>query len=210
MGIPCNMCNAVLDNFGLVISHFRRVHREDPNFFVTCGINGCRRTYKKFYGYRSHVHRVHRGFLRVARDVKQPQDLVQDIEPEEQAGDLLIDEALFEEDKDDIQNEQLRNTSAAYLLRIKETHNLSQKALDDIVQSTSSLVSTTVKSVCINIANKLLNMEEEENHVIQNITWQTLFEENSEKASPFQNLETENRQKRAFKEIFGLVVSIRN
>ena len=153
---------------------------------------------------------MHRGFLRVARDVKQPQDLVQDIEPEEQAGDLLIDEALFEEDKDDIQNEQLRNTSAAYLLRIKETHNLSQKALDDIVQSTSSLVSTAVKSVCINIANKLLNMEEEEDHVIQNITWQTLFEENSEKASSFQNLETENRQKRAFKEIFGLVVSIRN
>ena len=153
---------------------------------------------------------MHRGFLRVARDVEQPQDLVQDIEPEEQAGDLLIDEALFEEDKDDVQNEQLRNTIAAYLLRIKETHNLSQKALDDIVQSTSSLVSTAVKSVCINIADKLLNMEEEENHVIQNITWQTLFEENSEKASPFQNLETENRQKRAFKEIFGLVASIRN
>ena len=153
---------------------------------------------------------MHRGFLRVARDVKQPQDLVQDIEPEEQAGDLLIDEALFEEDKDDVQNEQLRNTIAAYLLRIKETHNLSQKALDDIVQSTSSLVSTAVKSVCINIADKLLNMEEEENHVIQNITGQTLFEENSEKASPFQNLETENRQKQAFKEIFGLVVSIRN
>ena len=79
-----------------------------------------------------------------------------------------------------------------------------------IVQSTSSLVSTAVKSVCINIADKLLNMEEEENYVIQNITWQTLFEENSEKASPFQNLETENRQKQAFKEIFGLVVSIRN
>ena len=56
-----------------------------------------------------------RGFLRVARDVKQPQDLVQEIEPEEQAGDLLIGEALFKEDED-LPNEQLRNTSAAYLL----------------------------------------------------------------------------------------------
>ena len=53
-------------------------------------------------------------------------------------------------------------------------------------------------------------MEEEENHVLQNITRQALFEQNSEKASPFQNHETENRQKQAFKEIFGLVVSIRN
>ena len=142
-------------------------------------------------------------------DVKQPQDLVQEIEPEEQAGDLLIDEALFEEDKDDLPNEQLRNKSEAYLLWIKETYNLLQKALDDIVQNTSTLISA-VMAACVNIANKLLNMEEEENHVLQNITRQALFEQNSEKASPFQNHETENRQKQAFKEIFGLVVSIRN
>ena len=142
-------------------------------------------------------------------DVKQPQDLVQEIEPGEQAGDLLIDEALFEEDKDDLPNEQLRNKSVAYLLWIKETYNLLQKALDDIVQITSTLISA-VMAACVNIANKLLNMEEEENHVLQNITRQVLFEQNSEKASPFQNHETENRQKQAFKEIFGLVVSIRN
>ena len=79
-----------------------------------------------------------RGFLRVARDVKQPQDLVQEIEPEEQAGDLLIGEALFKEDEEDLPNEQLRNTSAAYLLWIKETYNLSQKALDDTVQLTGT------------------------------------------------------------------------
>ena len=79
-----------------------------------------------------------RGFLRVARDVKQPQDLVQEIEPEEQAGDLLIGEALFKEDEEDLPNEQLRNTSAAYLLRIKETYNLSQKALDDTVELTGT------------------------------------------------------------------------
>ena len=107
-------------------------------------------------------------------DVKQPQDLVQEIEPGEQAGDLLIDEALFEEDKDDLPNEQLRNKSEAYLLWIKETYNLLQKALDDIVQNTSTLISA-VMAACVNIANKLLNMEEEENHVLQNITRQALF-----------------------------------
>ena len=116
----------------------------------------------------------------------------------------------FEEDEEDLPKEQLRNTSAAYLLQLKETYNLSQKALDDIIQITHTLVSAAVKSVCVNIANKLLIMEKLKYHVLQNITWQTLFEQNSGKASPFQNLETENRQKQAFKEIFGLVVSIRN
>ena len=53
---------------------------------------------------------------------------MQEIEPEEQAGDLLIDETLFEEDEEDLPKEQLRNTSAAYLLQLKETYNLSQKS----------------------------------------------------------------------------------
>ena len=30
-----------------------------------------------------------------------------------------------------------------------------------------------------------------------------LFEQNSQEASPFKDLETENRQRRAFKEMFG-------
>lgn len=208
------MCNAVLDNFSLLISHFKRVHREDPNFFVLCGINGCGKTYKTFYGYRSHLNRTHKELLQIAREVKQPQDLVQDIEIEEPAGDVFGEEPLSDEDEDNPLGVQLRCTSAAYLLRIKETHNLSQKALDDIVQGTNTLVSAAVKSVCVNIANQLQNNAEEEDDEeddgLQNITWQTLFEQNSEEASPFQDLETENRQRQAFKEMFGLVVSMKN
>ena len=63
------------------------------------------------------------------------------------------------------QGVRLRSTSTAYLLWIKETHNLSQKALDDIVQST--LVSATVKSVCVNIANLLQSNAQEEDDVLQ-------------------------------------------
>ena len=204
------MCNAFLDNFSLLISHFKRVHREDPNFFVSCGINGCGKTYKTFYGYRSHLNRTHKELLQIAREVEQPQDLVQDIEIEEPAGDVFTGEPLSDEDEDNPPGVQLRSTSAAYLLRIKETHNLSQKALDDIVQSTNTLVSAAVKSVCVNIANQLQNNAQEEDDMLQNVTWQTLFEQNSEEASPFQDLESENRQRQAFKEMFGLVVSMKN
>ena len=64
------------------------------------------------------------------------------------------------------------------------------------------------------IANQFQNNaeedDEEEEDGLQNITWQTLFEQNSEEASPFQDLETESKQRRAFKEMFGLVVSMKN
>ena len=51
--------------------------------------------------------------------------------------------------------------------------------------------------------------DDEEDNGLQNITWQTLFEQNSEEASPFQDLGTESRQRQAFKEMFGLVVSMK-
>lgn len=86
-------------------------------------------------------------------------------------------------------------------------HNLSRTAVDDIVQSTNTLVSTAVKSVGVNIANQLQNIVHEDDDVLQNITWQTLLEQNSQEASPFKDLETENRQRQAYKELFGLVVS---
>ena len=116
---------------------------------------------------------------------------------EEPAGDVFGEEPLSDEDEDNPSGAQLRCTSAAYLLRIKETHNLSQKALDDIVQGTNTLVSAAVKSVCVNTANQLQNNAQEEGDEeddgLQNISWQTLFEHNSEEASPFQDLETENQ-----------------
>ena len=75
-------------------------------------------------------------------------------------------------------------------------------------------MSAAVKFVCVNIANQFQNNAEEdddeEEDGLQNITWQTLFEQNSEEASPFQDLETESKLRQAFKEMFGLVVSMKN
>lgn len=141
--------------------------------------------YKTFYGYRSQINRRHKAILQVARDIQQPQDLVQNIhmecEEEEEAGDVMAGEQLSDEGEVDAPGDQLRSTSAAYLLRIKEMHNLSQTAVDDIVQSINTLVSTAVKSVCVNIANQLQNIVHEDDGVLQNITWQTLFEQNSDR-----------------------------
>jgi len=82
------MCNAVLDNFSLLISHFKRVHRQDPNFLALCGINGCGKTYKALQ------------ILQIAREVRQPQDLAQDVEIEEPVGDVFTRQPLSDEDED--------------------------------------------------------------------------------------------------------------
>jgi len=53
-----------------------------------------------FYGYRSHLNRTHKELLQIAREVKQPQDLAQDIEIEEPAGDVFTRQPLSDEDED--------------------------------------------------------------------------------------------------------------
>ena len=97
-------------------------------------------------GYRSHLNRTRKELLQIAREVEQSQYLVRDIEIEEPAGDVFTGEPLSDEDEHNPPGVQLRSTSVAHLLWIKETRNLSQKALDDIV-----LVSAAVKSVCVKV-----------------------------------------------------------
>ncbi|XP_028418106.1 uncharacterized protein LOC114543223 [Dendronephthya gigantea] len=44
----------------LIINHYGRYHRHDPDFFVTCKVGGCTASYKKFEGYKSHLRRFHK------------------------------------------------------------------------------------------------------------------------------------------------------
>ena len=59
---------------------------------------------------------------------------------EEEAGDVMAGEPLSDEDEVDAPGDQLRSTSAAYLLRIKEMHNLSQTAVDDMMCPTNHVL----------------------------------------------------------------------
>ena len=182
-------------------------HTHDPNFYVLCGIHGRGRTYKNFYSFRSHVNRTHKGHLQAARDITELQQVRQHVEPQEQADveEHYVEEAEEDENQDNYALEfQLRYTSAAYLLRMKETHNLPQKALDDIVQNTKTLVSEAVKTVCVSFANQLQNEGGANIEEAANITWQALYEGNANVANPFQGLETEKRQRQAYKDMFGL------
>ena len=37
-----------------VLKHIGLVHAHEPNFHVSCGIQGCPRTYKNYYSFRKH------------------------------------------------------------------------------------------------------------------------------------------------------------
>ncbi len=43
------------------MQHIREFHAYSPAFTITCGLNGCPRTFTKFSSFRSHVYDWHAG-----------------------------------------------------------------------------------------------------------------------------------------------------
>lgn len=46
-----------------MIWHLEEIHSSDPDFTVTCGIDGCRNTYKLVGSFRNHVYRKHQRWI---------------------------------------------------------------------------------------------------------------------------------------------------
>ena len=48
-----------------LLSHIGLIHQHESNFFITCNIHQCSRSYAKFESYRVHLYRHHRPLLDV-------------------------------------------------------------------------------------------------------------------------------------------------
>ena len=60
--LTCPLCSAASHlKFGITeyVKHIRIFHAHDPSFKITCGINGCQRTYSNFRTFVNHVSSVH-------------------------------------------------------------------------------------------------------------------------------------------------------
>lgn len=72
-----------------------RNHKSAPQFHVLCGIDGCARTYKRFFSYRNHITNKHRAHLICQDTVDAAGDQVGDFEENVNLNQSLGD------DKDD-------------------------------------------------------------------------------------------------------------
>ena len=44
-----------------LMGHYYSMHRSQCNFFVTCGVNGCPATFRKYHSFYKHIVPKHRG-----------------------------------------------------------------------------------------------------------------------------------------------------
>ena len=44
MGLRCHMCSSIFANLSLQLNHWMRVHGQDANLNILCGVGGCGHT----------------------------------------------------------------------------------------------------------------------------------------------------------------------
>ena len=93
-----------------------------------------------------------------------------------------------------------KNDSALFLMKLKETRQLSQTAINDVVEGSRAVFSHTVR-------RRRLHSDVRAKLATIGIDEAALDDVFSDLVDPFDGLETRHKQEKCFKQDFGLVVS---
>ena len=96
------------------------VHAHEPNFYVSCGINSCCRSYTNLYSFKKHLYRKHRlelEFYPFSESFRERDDHTgtQDSDVSEEPPTHMLS----------------KRTTALLLLKTREVRKVSQRALDE-------------------------------------------------------------------------------
>lgn len=134
----CNLCDSFSSpKVRHLLSHIGKSHRNEPNFHVLCGIEGCSKTYKNYYSFRNHLIRKHD----VTWEVIDKTDEANENQDEENG--LMIDSDAAE-DEDYQYAENTRKQNALCLLQLKDKGRVPQTVIDLFVENATQLVRNSV------------------------------------------------------------------
>ena len=204
----CKICNNFASRYySKVLRHIGLVHSFDPGFTITCGVDGCPKTFTKYNSFRKHILRHHREVLSLKStnqegsveihecsmdDLPSIHSNVQDTEY-----DSLSDNAT-ERVKEDAHT----NQAALFILKAKECLKVSQLALNTMLDDINTLLNVKLHET----EHKVLSLLSR-NHVSEEITKKTRDIFTSEE-SLFSGLHTTYNQNKYFVDHLGLVVSV--
>ena len=64
----------VSESIQTVVKHIGRIHQNEPNFHVVCGISGRAKTFKKFLSFKNHLIRKHNIIAKNDKHIVKNQD----------------------------------------------------------------------------------------------------------------------------------------
>ena len=141
----CTICLEFVSNsIQEVVKHLGRVHRNEPNFHVLCGVEGCAKTFRNFLSFKNHLIRKH-NILARNDEVPPALENPDDDEIDERVNNGREDEQL-EENPFNLNEEQakLLRTNALCLLKFKEKGRVPQTVVDSFVENATLVTQTSI------------------------------------------------------------------
>lgn len=117
------MCPFFCNGKAGLINHLLRKHKTEKNFIIHCSNPGCGISFTKLSSFRRHYYRKHA----IEENLN---NIEEDIDTTTNNSDIDIVPACRETQK----------SEALFLLKLKAEHNLSEKALNDIMDSTKEML----------------------------------------------------------------------
>ena len=158
--VKCQLCPVGMANqlfkVGEYIKHLRLLHASQPDFKVTCGINGCQRVYKNLGTFRNHLYAMHNDETVPNMTTAATASTIQDKEVTSSSDDITsqtpLEESMNMEQEEvtdqameiDTLPDNLQRSSALSLLRLKEKHKLTQVTVDSMVDNVKTLTHQNV------------------------------------------------------------------
>ena len=190
MPSQCNFfASFAAENRKQLINHIGRCHRNDPNFHCMCGLDGCTKTFKKYYSWRKHLKQKHA-----------------ELPAEEDCPTINMDREAGDERNGDEPNgenvEDPTRSAALYILKLQEDCCMPKSTVESVLSNTKTIVQETLSVVrthiqdCLNSSNINYGNVPGLNEIFQ-----------EDNVNPFKNLATAAQRLAYYKEQFGLNLS---
>ena len=186
------------------LKHVKLLHSHQPGFNITCGINGCIRSFKNFRTFQDHVSAFHRGPGIEDGDNR----VVDNGEDGDGEVDRDCEDSVFQSSPEPQSvTAQLQRSSALFLLGLKEKHKLTQVALQGLIEGTTALVQCR-QDILRSQLLSILSSEDLPASVTTRIT--ECLSDDGIFGRPFLGLETQHQQVNYYKTNLRLIVSFNN
>jgi len=163
--ISCLLCASnnlqVLTKVSHYVNHLKLFHAHQSNFKVTCGIDGCVRTFTNIGTFKNHVSLLHYGSLPTLSDASGSIDqshfeadsvVAESDQTVAVASTSSCSTSSVESVPLVIPNQEaLKKSSALFLLGLKEKHKLTQVAIQDIVDNVTNLTQQRLSAVKLQV-----------------------------------------------------------
>ncbi len=129
----CSMCHYFSDDVNSLLHHLVRKHQNAATFIAHCNVAGCGATYANVRSFKKHLQRKHPSVPELAPVHDELAD---------------NDEVVSDDDGNDNASEiNMESAEAAFVLKLKAAHNLSDVALNEVMSSSRELTRIRMDSI---------------------------------------------------------------